>query len=262
MAVIAAFLAPMFLGITSGDVALARLAAVEAVNAYRARDHADLIAIAQIIAYGLAALGSLSLSMEADRSVSMTLRLRGNANALNRSAEQNRRVTRDRRPASHAFATMDAAEVEPHDPWYEAAAVARVATAQQLVTDSGIRSQPAEPSHAVARRTRPRRALPPRAFPPTARPATTRLPSAPPLKAFPSRARRPRARPPEAFPPRACPPRALPRRALSPRAFSSRVPPPPAAPPFPAAGDRAPCRLPFPPRLSPSVRSRGCGPRR
>jgi hypothetical protein len=68
------------------------MAAIETINDYRARNNADLIAIAQIIACGLAALGSLSLSMDDDISLSMTLRLRGSAVALNRSAEQNRRV--------------------------------------------------------------------------------------------------------------------------------------------------------------------------
>jgi hypothetical protein len=92
MNLIVALLAPMFLGVTGGDIDFARMAAVETVNAYRARNRADLIAIAQIIAFGLAALGSLSLSMADDITVSMALRLRGNANACNRSAEQNRRV--------------------------------------------------------------------------------------------------------------------------------------------------------------------------
>ena len=92
MALIVTLLAPMFLGVTAGDISLARLAALETVNAYQARNQADLIAIAQIIACGLAALGSLSLSMDDDISLSMTLRLRGSAVALNRSAEQNRRV--------------------------------------------------------------------------------------------------------------------------------------------------------------------------
>ncbi len=89
---IIALLAPIFLGVTAGDVALARLAARETVNAYRAQNQAALIAVAQIIAFGLAALGSLSLSMADDLSLSMTLRLRGNANALNRAAEQNRKA--------------------------------------------------------------------------------------------------------------------------------------------------------------------------
>jgi hypothetical protein len=95
MTLIVALLAPMFLGVTGGDVDLARLAAVETINAYRARNHADLIAVVQIIAFGLAALGSLSLSMADDISITMALRLRNNANALNRSAEQNRRVLRE-----------------------------------------------------------------------------------------------------------------------------------------------------------------------
>jgi hypothetical protein len=97
MQLIVALLAPMFLGIAAGDINLARMAAIETVSAYRTRNHADLIAVAQIIAYGLAALGSLSLSMADDISLSMTLRLRGNANALNRSAEQNRRALRETR---------------------------------------------------------------------------------------------------------------------------------------------------------------------
>ena len=92
LSLIATLLAPRFLCVTGGDLALAHMAAIETINDYRARNNADLIAIAQIIACGLAALGSLSQSMEDDISLSMTLRLRGNAVALNRSAEQNRRV--------------------------------------------------------------------------------------------------------------------------------------------------------------------------
>jgi hypothetical protein len=92
MNLIVAFLAPMFISVSGGDINYARMAAIETVNAYRSRNHADLIAIAQIVAFGLAALGSLSLSMADDISLSMTLRLRGNANALNHSAEQNRRA--------------------------------------------------------------------------------------------------------------------------------------------------------------------------
>jgi hypothetical protein len=114
MNLIAALLAPMFLCVTGGDVTLARMAALETVNAYRARDLSDLIAIAQIIAYGLASLSSLSQSMEDDIPLSMTLRLRGNANALNRSAEQNRRAIRDNRgddPAPRRALAPEAPEI-------------------------------------------------------------------------------------------------------------------------------------------------------
>jgi hypothetical protein len=111
---VVAFLAPMFLSVTSGDIDFARMAAIETVNAYRARNHMDLIAIAQIIGFGLAALGSLSLSMADDISLAMTLRLRGNANALNRSAEQNRRAIRDNRgddPAPRRALAPEAPEI-------------------------------------------------------------------------------------------------------------------------------------------------------
>jgi len=92
MNLIVALLAPMFLGITGGDIRLARAAAIGTVNSLRPRDLPDLIAIALITAYGLAALSSLSLSFGEDLPVSMTLKLRNNANACTRSAEQNRRT--------------------------------------------------------------------------------------------------------------------------------------------------------------------------
>jgi hypothetical protein len=92
LTLVVTLLAPMFIGVCAGDIALARAAALETITDYRAQNHASLLAVAQIIACGLAALGSLSLSMEDDISLSMTLRLRGNAVALNRAAEQNRRA--------------------------------------------------------------------------------------------------------------------------------------------------------------------------
>ena len=91
---VVSIVAPIFLRGTGGDADLARMAAIEALNTYRVRNFAELIAIAQIIAYGLAALDSLTLSFGEDLPLSMVLRLRGNSNALNRSAEQNRRAMR------------------------------------------------------------------------------------------------------------------------------------------------------------------------
>jgi hypothetical protein len=94
-----ALLTPMFIDDAGGDIAYARSAAIQTINDFRARNRADLIAIAQIIAFGIAALGSLSLSMADDISLSRLLRLRTNANACNRSAEQNRRVLNKPVPA-------------------------------------------------------------------------------------------------------------------------------------------------------------------
>jgi hypothetical protein len=143
MNLIVALLAPMFLCVTAGDVGFARMAAAETVNAYRARTQSDLIAIAQIIAFGLAALGSLSLSMEDDLSLSMTLRLRGNAVACNRSAEQNRRAIRQSAGNGHA-ATAAESEIPPatiaDDPGpTPAGAFLSAAAAQELAAEASAR---------------------------------------------------------------------------------------------------------------------------
>jgi hypothetical protein len=116
MCLLATLLAPMFVCATAGDIVLARMAAIETINDYRTRNHADLIAVAQIIGYGLAALGSLSLSMADDISLSMTLRLRGNANACTRSAEHNRRAIRQSRDDDPIH--NPAATPEIHESWF------------------------------------------------------------------------------------------------------------------------------------------------
>jgi hypothetical protein len=160
MNVLVALLAPMFICGSAGNLDLARLAATETINAYRARDQADLISIAQIIAFGLAALGSLSLSMADDLSLSTTLRLRGNANALNRSAEQNRRALRDYRandpmPSPHAATPHDDPPATPPREEYlpEPGTFLSVAAEQLLAAESRARLEGpkriATPPHAL-----------------------------------------------------------------------------------------------------------------
>jgi hypothetical protein len=147
---IVAFLVPMFLSTSGGDIAFARMAAVETINAYRARNHVDLIAIAQVIACSLSALGSLGLAMADNLSLSMTLRLRGNAVALNRAADQNRRALRESHsidadphptgaPDGFAFTT------DPDEALYEAKVLADVAAAQKLTAEAQARLQITEP---------------------------------------------------------------------------------------------------------------------
>ena len=77
----------MFLATAGGDVQYARLAATEAVKAYKAQQHVDLLYIAQIIAFGLAILDSLNRSMADNLSVTQVLRLRSNAASLSRAAD-------------------------------------------------------------------------------------------------------------------------------------------------------------------------------
>jgi len=103
MSVAVAILAPLYLGVTGGDAALAHIAAAETINDFRARNSMDLIAIVQIITNGFAAADSLCRSMGDELSLSMTLRLRGNAIGLNRAAEQNRRLLREKRETGPAL---------------------------------------------------------------------------------------------------------------------------------------------------------------
>ncbi|HET6306569.1 MAG TPA: hypothetical protein VFG12_05255 [Rhodopila sp.] len=104
-------LAPIFLGVAEGNIDLARLAALETINDYRARNRIDLIAVAQVIAYGLATLASLSRSMEDDLSDSMTLRFRRNATACTRAAELNRRAIQSNQDP------LPSPAPESPDPW-------------------------------------------------------------------------------------------------------------------------------------------------
>src|ERR1700760_4024155 len=90
--IIITFLTPMFLWSCDGDVDLARLAATETLDEFDIIGHRGLIIAARIIAYELAALSSLSLSMADDISPALALRLRGNANSLDRAAERNQRA--------------------------------------------------------------------------------------------------------------------------------------------------------------------------
>nr|WP_294525480.1 hypothetical protein [uncultured Rhodopila sp.] len=98
---IIALLAPMFLWSCKGDVLLARRAAAETLGAYCATDNLTLIRAAKIVAFDLATLSSLSLSMFDDTPTTLALRLRGNANSLDRAAERNRAgLEQDRRDAA------------------------------------------------------------------------------------------------------------------------------------------------------------------
>jgi hypothetical protein len=89
---ILALLAPMFLWSTNGNIRLAYTAAAQTVNEYRVTNRLSLFTVAKIIAFDIATLSSLSQSMYEDVSMLLALRLRGNANSLDRSGERNRRL--------------------------------------------------------------------------------------------------------------------------------------------------------------------------
>ncbi|MDR3529974.1 MAG: hypothetical protein P4L90_05385 [Rhodopila sp.] len=123
MEFILGLLAPLLMAGSITDMHLARLAAQEAVAAYKARGQGELMTIGQILAFALTALDNLRLSMAPDLSLSMKLKLRGNANALNRAARDNsetleraRRETSPLEPSlaeQAAMAIWDETETEP-----------------------------------------------------------------------------------------------------------------------------------------------------
>jgi hypothetical protein len=133
MTIVIAFLTPMFLW--AGDVALARAAAIQALGAYSLASNRNLVTMAKIIAFELASLCSLSQSMAEDISIPLALRLRGNANSMDRAAERNRRMLEnDERAAALA---VKAAHIT------EEAAAAAVAEAREAVHTAKLRIQAA-----------------------------------------------------------------------------------------------------------------------
>ena len=168
---ISSFLVPMFLLASNGDIELARLAALRTMNAYRVRHQADIVTVAQIVAFGLAALGSLSLSMEDDIPLSMVLRLRGNANACNRSAEQNRRALQ----ASHQAPDPNANLYENPPPVAKAPAEQAPPAAAQ--SQASVPAQPAVPAASAMTEDQKYRAMWAAAFTEVANECVAELPN-------------------------------------------------------------------------------------
>jgi len=83
------FLAPLFGDVVAGDTAAARAAAQSTLASYGARDDRELRFAALSIAFSFGALDALSRAADRELPPNQVLRLRGNANALNRAAQQN-----------------------------------------------------------------------------------------------------------------------------------------------------------------------------
>jgi hypothetical protein len=86
---ILAFLAPLFLVATTGDIGAAQEAASAMLASYNPRTNRELRFAALSIAFAFGALETLSKAADPELALNQVLRLRGNANALNRSAQQN-----------------------------------------------------------------------------------------------------------------------------------------------------------------------------
>jgi hypothetical protein len=83
--VILSFLTPLMQAAGLADASLARQAAQEAIEAC---PFGPLTTTAQTVAFAMAALDSLRLAAPPEVAVTAKLRLRGNANALNRSSQR------------------------------------------------------------------------------------------------------------------------------------------------------------------------------
>jgi hypothetical protein len=129
MQLIAAALTPIFSTATDGDQGRAQAAAIETINAYVPSYPSDLLPIAQIIAFGLAALRSISLSMAENIPIPLILRLRGNAASLSRGAEQCRRALAE--PPLPDVDPYPAAEFAEAGRWIDEAVHAEIARARQ-----------------------------------------------------------------------------------------------------------------------------------
>lgn len=106
-----ASLTPFFLDAASGNTAHARAAAEAMLEGYGARTTEQLQLAAQIIAFSFAALDSLRRSAaEPNLPIPIQLRLRGNANAMGRSAQQCRRALELRRKGAATPQTAGAPE--------------------------------------------------------------------------------------------------------------------------------------------------------
>ncbi len=130
---ILALLTPMFLWSTAGDIRLAHAAAAQTLNEFRIANRLSLFTVAKIIAFDIATLSSLSLSMYEDVSMLLALRLRGNAASLDRSAERNRRRHDQESRAGTPGDTEDSVE-------------AAIAEAQRMVQEANARIQAAAPA--------------------------------------------------------------------------------------------------------------------
>jgi hypothetical protein len=101
---ILALLAPLFLSAAGGNAEAARNAASALLASYEPRTNRELRFAALAIAFSLGALDALSRSADPELTLNQVLRLRGNANALNRAAQQNETLLEKRSALPEAAA--------------------------------------------------------------------------------------------------------------------------------------------------------------
>ena len=89
---IVAFLTPLFLDTCCGNIEIARASGATVLAGYNARTDHELRLAALVLAFSLGALDALARAVNPELTENQVLRLRGNANALNRAALQNQKA--------------------------------------------------------------------------------------------------------------------------------------------------------------------------
>jgi hypothetical protein len=142
-------LTPFFLDAAHGNDTDASAAADAMIAGFNPQSTEELMLAAQVVVYGLAGLDSLRRSAaEPDLSVATHLRLRGNANAMQRAAQQCRRALELRRKAG---TTPDAATT-PARTFTEADLREAIKTASAVIAEARAAGQPLAPMNRAARR--------------------------------------------------------------------------------------------------------------
>jgi hypothetical protein len=127
---------PMLLTAAGGDIDLATLTAIKAVNAHKPRNEADLIDIGQIVTFGLAAIEAVKLSLRPEFTPAVAMRLRANAVSLNRAAAQTRRNLQKSQPEQAQ------PEYTAPDMQQEETAIASLAEAQARLVELKAQARP------------------------------------------------------------------------------------------------------------------------
>ncbi|MFO1025900.1 MAG: hypothetical protein U1E70_11980 [Acetobacteraceae bacterium] len=141
------YLSPLFLGGAAGndDAAAARTMAADALKIFHIGDVWELLLSAQTVAFGMAALGSINLSMRPDLTPALALRARGNAGTLHRAAMQCRGLLEQHRPAVPTFGARTPVDLAAA----QAEAMARIASVARRMgvppPDAGPPSPPVAP---------------------------------------------------------------------------------------------------------------------
>ena len=140
LGVVLAMLTPL---LTIGSPEDARLAARQAIAAYQTGEQANLVSISQIVGFAIASLDNLRLSAPPDLSLSMKLKLRGNANALSRTSLNVSAAGAHSAPPTAADPPdHPTAEPDRDDTGHQAAAIAEL----RKVRDQLRQAQAADPA--------------------------------------------------------------------------------------------------------------------